>query len=362
MITISQEIPNFYPAYNESYIKFSTDFSENSKANINVGAYTFTIYPSPNGSYMFNLKHIVTALINDNKFRDNISFVNIGGVSDPSLYLSLTVEITAFSNSGSETITKDYTFTKAVKQAGDVNYSNPNQLLLPTPDGSNYHLKYFEGFPLDFGFRYVNSGDVITVTNKSTEQVATFNVTQTGSHRLIIDNASENWNNDNILAMPDLLNPLQIRVNGTLRNTLNLNKQPLKEGVYLKWFNSEGGYSYWLFNKFYKTDYSTDEIDRISTNNFTDIYSQKQGTTVISGKALDKSQTLKTQVNEIEFEHLKSIVSSPLVQMWTRQDPYSVGEWIDVKVISRGLSNNTKRYIKKVEVEIELPEQNSQFI
>jgi hypothetical protein len=34
-------------------------------------------------------------------------------------------------------------------------------------------------------------------------------------------------------------------------------------GIYLKWFNANGGYSYWLFDKFYSDTTSTKTIDEI---------------------------------------------------------------------------------------------------
>jgi hypothetical protein len=362
-ITITKEPTEFYPAYNESYILFSTDYTVDNRAFILVdNEYPFSIYPNQNGEYLFNLKHIASALINTNKFRDNIDYNSGWSYSDDSLFLSLSVSITVYGDSANESINKEYTFSKAVKQVGDINFSNPYQLLLPSNDGLNYNLKYFEGFPLDVGFRYINNAELISIRNERTEGV-TQNFIGTGSpFRLVIDTGLTNWNVANILKMPDLLNPLKIRVGGVERTSLNIDKQEMRNGIYLKWFNSDGGYSYWLFNRFFKSDYKSGEIDRVGVNNFNNIYNQNQDKTAITGKELEKSLTLKAQLSETEFNHVKSLISSPLVQMWSSQEPYQDGEWLDVKVTNRGLSNNSKQYIKQVEIDIEFPEQNTQFI
>jgi hypothetical protein len=40
-------------------------------------------------------------------------------------------------------------------------------------------------------------------------------------------------------------------------------KNGINCGIYLKWFNANGGYSYWLFDKFYSDTTSTKTIDEI---------------------------------------------------------------------------------------------------
>lgn len=362
-ITITKEPTDFYPAFNQSYIQFNTDFQINNQANIKIdNTYNFTIYPSPNGQYLFNLKHIVSSLINGNKFRDNVDLSSAWGISDGSLYLSVPVEITAFSDSSSETLNKTYTFYKGVKQVGDREFNNANQILLPSDDGLNFYVKYFEGFPLDFTLRYISSGDTVQIRNKNTEETTTLTATEDNPYRIVLDNGEFNLNTSNRLSIPDLENILEIKVNGALKNKLTLKKESLRDGTYLKWFNSDGSYSYWLFNRFYKDEYAASEVDRLGTNNFNNIYGQTQGNTAISGKELERGRSLKTQVNEVEFNHLKSLISSPLVQMWNTNNPYEISDWIDVKVISRKISNNSKRHVKQVDIEIELPEQNTQFI
>lgn len=365
MINITQQPTEFYPAYNDSFLKFTTSYGDDDRAVIKLDdTYQFTVFPYSDGNYLFNMREVVKAIVNTNQFKDEIDVSGAGwGYSDSSLHKEIEVSIMAYGDGTSEGTNSIYSFTKAAKQYGDKQFNNPYQLLLPSEDGINYHLTYFEGYPFEIPFRFLSSTDNITIYNQRTKQLSTqFTPAHAAAYRLYIDKGLSNWNSSGVLDIPDMMSRLDVRVNGVVKNTIELTKKADECGIYLKWFNGDGSYSYWLFHQWYKQDYSAREIDRIATNNFSNIYENTEGLSKITGKGGETSMKLKTTVTAHEKNQIESLFTSPKVQMWSEKSPYQDGEWVDVKVVSNGFTFNNKRTRNHINVEIELPERITQTL
>lgn len=359
MINFTQDITPNYPVHNDIFISFQPEFLENDRSviNINNGDFLFTIYPSNDGKYLFNLKSVAKSFFN-NKFKD---LVDMNGnnffLPDYNLLKEISIEITCYDGEGNEeTIEKTYTFNQSVKQYGDRNFTNTNQLLLPSKDGINYQLKYFEGYPIDIAFNYLNVGDEVLITNDRTEETIEFSVEENSGYRLYLDKGFAGLP----MNMPDMGNPLQIAINSDNVISIDVRKIASKCGVYLKWLNTEGAYSYWLFDKFFNETIEASEIDRVTTNNFSNIYSNSEGQSIITGKEAGKEMTIKTLVDENDYQHLKSLMTSPFVQLWSEQKPFQVGQWLNIKVTNRNIQYSNKRGKNKVSLDIELPEVQTQ--
>ena len=364
-ITISQSPIEFYPAYNDSFIKFNTSFIEDVRAVINLdNTYQFTIFPDNDGNYLFNMREVVKALINPNKFKDEVDISGASwGFSDTSLYIEVPVSITAYNATTTQSISVVYSFVKSVKQFGDKEFTNPYQLSVPSEDGINYKMTYFEGYPFELPFRYLSTTDSITIKNLRTEQVSqVFTPTQDAPYRLFIDKSTSTWNGIGVLEIPDMMSRLDILESGIVKTSIELTKKQNECGKYLKWFNADGSYSYWLFHQWYKQNYTGKEIDRVATNNFSNIYSNQEGLTKLSGKSGATGIQLKTIVTEAEKNNLVSLVTSPLVQLWSEETPYQDGRWINIKVTSNGFTYANKRTRNQVSIDIELPEVNTQTL
>ena len=363
MIHFNLQPTAFYPVFNDSYLSFLTDYTEDSRAVISVEGFQFTIYPDNEGNYLFNLREVAKAIVNTNRFRDSVGIPQGWTATDSELYKEITVDITAYGDGSSESTSAVYSFNKAVRQYGDELQTNPYQIMLPSKDGINYSLTYFEGFPLDITFRYVNSGTQLKLKNNRTNQVSQlFTPTLSGPYRLFIDKSLTNWQMGNVLDIPDMTNRVDVMVGTAVKTSLEITKHAARCGKYLKWFNADGSYSYWLFHQWYKQDHAGKEIDRISTNNFNNIYSNSQGLTTVMGKAGESGLKLKTLVTEEEKNHLISLITSPMVQMWSKEEPFSDGEWLDVKVVSNGFTYSNKKSRNQLSVDIELPEVNTQLL
>lgn len=377
MITFSQEPSGISPAYNDTYIIFNSNLNDDT-AYIRAGGNEFMIFPDLTGTYYFNLKKVVQTLINQNKFRDNTdtSLPNLWGFPDDSLYLSIDVIIIVKGDGVEESITRTYEFNKAVLQPG-VNENNNDYALLSANNGGNsYNVTYFEGYPFDLTLKKVeksngttNPDDSITYDNEIT--IRNINSGQfspalrpekLGAYRLVLDKGVRNMTSSGFLPMHDLLNKLDIRKDGVTKTSLNVKKVNNKCGVYLKWFNTEGGYSYWLFDEFFRESTKTTEGDFIGSNQFDLIYDNNVGNLMSTAKFGAKNMQLKTGADKNEVEQIRSLFMSPHVQLWTSQEAYVEGRWIDVSVTSNNFNYANKKAKNEVVVSIELPVLNSQTL
>ena len=197
------------------------------------------------------------------------------------------------------------------------------------------------------------------VKNLNTNVIAAgLTAASTNAFRLYIDKATSNWTTLAFLPLVDILNRLELKVNTVFKTNLNLKKvtglEACDKGIYLKWFNNHGGYSYWLFDEFYTTTVRARERFRIAANDFSNVGSLTNP--VLSGGFNAEERIMaKSQVDENEAYTVKDMFSSPSVQMWSSREPWVAGEWIDVNV-SGTFNVSTKKKINDISVAITLPE------
>ena len=178
-ISVSKEPTQYYPAYNDSYIIFSSDLADNNRAEIQVLPTSvfpnkFVIYPDSDGNYVFNLKEAAIVTFGNNRFRSSSSFEDVGYTTASyfqnkyNAYIDLGVTIEVFSDEDSETSVNSYRFARGIKQVGESIFDNQYQLLSYSSDGVNYYMTYFEGFPFNFDMLKVDDEDEIVIKNLNT--------------------------------------------------------------------------------------------------------------------------------------------------------------------------------------------------
>lgn len=362
-ITILKSPAGIYPAYNDSFIEFSSNLALNYKAEITVyPTFIFTrkfvVYPNQYGLYTFNLKEAVKVLFNQYTFQDANFDPSVWSKKAKELYLNQEILIEAISPSDSEQLTVFYEFYKAVKQIGQKVHSSPFQLLSSSADGINHSLTYFEGFPFHFDVQKVDfvDGKVLTVKNLNNgNESDEFPVTSTGAFRINVDRGEgRNWTSDNVLPLITGLNRLELYEDGVFKSNINIKKRKVCSGVYLKWFNSQGGFSHFLFEKFFVETIQGADAGFVGTgefNNTEDIV----GTVISIGKDASASMSIKTRFDAEEYELLKEIFTSPLVQIYTSFEANVAGRFIDVSV-SGTFSHGNKRLNSELILNVVLPE------
>lgn len=339
-ITILKEPSGIYPAYNDSFIEFTSSLAGNNRAEVTASPASlfpnvFTLFPSPEGKYLFNLKEVVKTVLNQGGFNDANFFSNAYFKSISGLYLLQSITVEVFSEGSSETFSKNYEFFKSVKQIDEVIFSNPFQLLNKSRNGVDFYLTYFEGFPFHFDIQRViaSAGKEITIKNKNTGLVsAAMNPDFTGAFRFNVDRSnSENWTSGGFLPLTNGLNNLEIYEDGEFRTNVFLKKKKPCSGIYLKWFNSEGGFSHWLFNEYGVEKVKGKDLDLIHSNTFANVGSFDSGFKSI-GKEASRTLRVKTRCDQNETRELKSLFYSPLIQLYTSRTPNEAGVFIDVRV------------------------------
>lgn len=138
---------------------------------------------------------------------------------------------------------------------------------------------------------------------------------------------------------------------------ITLHKVPYQCGVYLKWLNALGGYSYWLFENTYSIDRSTKQLGELDNDNAN--LEDSFGRTIQIGK---ESQDILKIVAEMltpqERTVVEGILDSPKIYLFTGK-PFSKNtnrDWIEVvlKTTSARLKN-PRQPLTTFTFDIELP-------
>jgi hypothetical protein len=370
MIRITNDLLPINPAYNDSIIEFETTATGTTSANISInstGDY-FTVY-GINNKYFFNFRNIASTLINQNNFKDTIipSLLISNIYDDETLSLSLPITI-SINNFSSETISKTYSFTKNVEQligySNKINSSNNIKLLLPTLNNIDYHLTYFEGYPNDFSIYGLTSGDTFNFKNNSTYNSSSVYTSSTSlPKRIFLSDGGNNELTTSFIGLSSTINKIELYVNDNFKSNIKIKRIDSKCGIYLKWFNDSGSYSYWLFDNVLTETLTTTTIDEI--NGTSDNLQNVSSTSQITGKKANKTLRLSTSFNDFDKEYLTSILTSPSVEMYIYSEPFQQSHknsFVGILINDGSTSFNNKTGNHRMNITIKLPSINTQTL
>lgn len=362
-ITITKQPSGIYPAYNDSFVQFTSDVAGNSRAEITalpteIFSKPFSVFPDLDGVYTFNLKEIAKTILNGKDFEDKNYFEDAFYKSISGLYLLQNITIEVFAGGTSETITNNYEFFKSVKQIEEVIFSNPFQILSNSKNGIDYNLTYFEGFPFAFDIQRVIHvlGKQITVKNVNTGLTSSVMTTnENGAFRFNVDKGDgSNWTASNFLPLMTGINKLEIYEDGIFKTNLALRKRTVCNGIYLKWFNADGGYNTFLFQEYFTEEIDAKDIDFVGANEFLNVGELDSSVKSI-GKQAARGLRIRAKLNASEIETIKSLYVSPLVQMYTSKLENVKGKFINVGIEGK-LNANNKLGNNEIVLNVVLPE------
>ena len=346
--------------YNNNIIEYratnTTKIVVNSTIEIN--GVTYELTPNLNGIFRFNFLQVAKAINNLNNFKDEIepdittSYI----YNDSSLFKELTAEIKIiFSDTTEETQTNVYSFFKSVEQIIRQKATRDNRLF-PLVINANKvsQLTYFEGYPYDIPF-YSDADREIKILNKNTQHEITVNVTK-GVNRLFVSDGKTNLSLENILALYVGFNELEFKIDNDIAFTVILKKVDAKCGVFIKWFNQAGGYSYWLFPNHTKAELKPKTIEDL-VYDFHNL-DNSQGNFLTTGKtAGEKLDILSQPLTKNEFYYLQNVFVSPKVELLAidRYLVTTLKDWVTVKVLDNKTVKRNKDISQYIPISIQLP-------
>lgn len=361
-ITFTKEPSGIYPAYNDSYVVFQSSLADNERAELSflpssIFTRVFLIYPDSAGNYVFNLKEIAKTIFNEDGFKDSNFFDDAYYKNIDGLYLLQSVTIEVFNSSGAkESLTKSYEFFKSLKQVEEEVYSNNYQLLSASNNGIDHYITYFEGFPFNVDIQRVTLDEVVKVVNaySSAETIDMVSI-GTSAFRLNIDRSDgDNWTASNFLPLITGLNNLEVFIDGNFKTNLYLKKKKVCKGIYLKWFNSDGGFSYYLFDKFFTEELKGKDIAFVESGEFLNV-GELNSTIRSIGKRTGRRYKISVKCDENEVKVLKSLYTSPFVQLYTSVNENVKGSFINVG-INGSFNYANKIFNNKFSINVVLPE------
>lgn len=359
-------------AYNNNVVRFASDNPEDAlTCDITIGAQTVTIYPTPDGDFYFNFKDYVIPIVNQTNFVDTVS-PNLNPVTPTTYtyigsgYNLLTVTYTIHLADDSDDVDGfDYTFLAGVEQIEtykkNVTQTGDNIVLLPLfPNTNNkYYCKYWEGYPFDISFlQWGELIDNLEITNNT--NLLDFEFIQKGNiTRLFFCDGSTDETINDLLPIALGLNEL-----AWSDKFVYVDKQDVCSGVYVKWFNQYGGYSYWLFPNIYQRSQNQKNIGELNTD-FEDLSDTFSQTTQIGMTAGEKLIVNSDKLTSEEFNLLKGILTSPKVYLFTGE-PFSQADsndWMEVKVTTtEQRTRNYKGQALDITLALELPDLYTQTL
>lgn len=357
MITITQDLPVSYPAFNDAFIKFTSNIGPNRAeiipSNTSIFPDPFIIFPSPSGEFVFNLKEIAKASFSNPEFNHGSGVLSGWGQSFADNKVTVSVTIKTYSGSTSDTISKAYTFYKSVVQIGES--LQDNYLLDHSLNGVDYRVKYWEGFPFDFQIKDLADSVGVTIKNKNSGNTSLpITSTLAGSMKVHMDIANTNWTSSNFSPLHSLRNNLEIYEAGVFKANLEVSKAEPCGGIYLRWFNTKGGYNYWLFDEFYRGDLKTKSIGSVATNSFLNAGSAP-APYVDFGKSGNRSFRLKTRVENYLIKTFEGLFESPNIEVYSSRSPFTLGSWTAIRM-DGSFSYQNKRDLTEYTLSIDLPD------
>lgn len=362
---------NFLFSHNNNVIEFSSDITDPIRdCIITVGTSIVTLYPRPDGTFYYNFKEVVSSLINTNNYTDDLNTdvsVSYFYTWSSRVYLDLDVTISInFTNDTSDQDTKDLKFILSAVNLRDYNSRFPytvgiNQinLMLPLVSGANntYYAKYFTGYPFDITvYRDENTSLDMDIDNLTNAQNIAYDSIEADFFRFVFSDGRTDTSIEDVFSLVDGLNNIRFTLSGSDDKFLNLEKEQGCSGVYLKWLNDSGGYSYWLFNNnasirgYKEKGYLNNDF-----NNLEDTTSQQ------ISLGLDSKDTLTVydrNINENQKNLIATILDSPKVYLFTGT-PFAqnnFNDWMEIKNKTRRYDlKQVKRDLFNISLSFELP-------
>lgn len=366
-------------AYNNQVIRFSSD-SENAILNATISGLGInaTIYPLPTGEFYFNFKEYIMAAINTKNFEDDLvtdlqpgdSLKFTYDVSD-GVYLEGPVLIKLnFIDASEESVIRNLHFLAGVEQLETYKKNetliseSDYAVLSPVKDRTNdtTYLKYWEGYPFEFSFHTIHPEDNFTLLNTTTAVEHEFKAKGKITSVYVSDGRTDVTLED-FISLTTGLNIILFKHNDVIQQPIiELIKNNAECGVYIKFLNKAGRWTYWLFSTYHfrtRTSKYMAELDN-DFENIEDTKSPVMQTGKISGDTL---RCAAERLYQNDKTLLEGITDSPKIYLFTgeRFSRSNHMDWVEMSVKSGTFTlMEPKKRIYSFYMEFDLPNRYTQ--
>lgn len=323
----------FLNAFNNNVVEFAEIGSQ--KAIIATSIGEFEITPFGN-DYYFNFKEVFKRIINKNLFSDKNHVYNSTPSNDGNLFVKETINYKTFDSSGVQIDSQDFIY-KVLKSVEQIDEESHNQIFSESIFEDEVVFDMYEGFPFDFGVHFFNpfTGDI--ELKRGSEIINKSLVSEEGVVRVSLIDENGNLTNPQLpgteVFQLNKQSEININVGGIKKAYVNYKKAC--QGVYLKWLNPQGAFSYYLFSDNAAVEESTKSLGVVNR----DFENIEDSETMAAELGLNAEQTIKIAepfADKRIFKKLLGLTKSPKVYLWTENG------FIEVYVQS-GVSYNLRR-------------------
>ena len=367
MITYTKTIPSdkLCLAYNNNILEFGTDSTlDIINAQVSINGIIVVLYPHPDKSFYLNLKQYITTFFQSTDNLDvDLSVIAFYDWTNK-VFLNTDINITInFVDLSTETSTFNTSWLSGYLQINSRAIIPNNELIVLTPQkvgSKEAFLKYWTGYPFDISaynpvVNYIYISNPAYLDNGFPD---TFLVT-----RLFF---SDGFNVS--LFLPDTeFYSLYIINESTTEIYFTLNIQQLTptcdNGFYIKWINSLGGYSYWLFENWEQNSQYKD-LGEIK-NNYSNLEDTLSKSIQIGKTSVNKVTATTDTINENDLSILNDLFDSPKIYQFigTRNEINNFNDWTEISLNTTTIpKNKTKFNLSNLQLTFELPTNDTRTI
>jgi hypothetical protein len=338
---------DYLAGYNSTVVKWSTTTIKTIKTGeiwFN-GTLKFVDLIPLNNVVEFDCYEVIKTLFGS--FDDFISYQTSDTIKyDGNLFNLHSVKLVVnYTDNTSENVDITGKFTRAVRQHTDMSngmfyftgagaYPPFANLLMKAPSKKDFftqRIRIFKGYPIDISFIgptannylvFILYNNTMGLTGYDNYTITVPSGSRTNKHvqRIIL---SDGLNLHSLLAAHPAITKGYFQIDhrvsnvGALTNLYSFAFDIVDEcGVYIKWLNSCGGWSYWLFNKNTRNLISTKAKGTISSNAGQLGYAADEKN--IGFDSEEKLQVVTQGVEKWELEQLLDIATSPCVYLYLK--------------------------------------------
>lgn len=390
-------------AFNNNVLRFHSTVTTKTVAYavITFNTYTRRLFPSPLGWFYFNMKDWVLSLMQSNDFADDLNVSLLPG--DPASHIydwtnrvlvqgKFHFEI-FYTDTTTDVQERDWTWLSAYYNLEDWKLSSTpfNEPVFPVTSMFALHpenifgnkqpyAKMWRGYPFDLTCYTPDTDTIAAFLNGDTFDPDT----GTGIYAFALGTGNKvnrfvfsNGANDN-----DITQETLTMISGKINNLILLvgdlsgegevfdvqewlfayDAEPC-HGVYFKFINSMGGWSYWLFTPGKRTR-TTKDLGELE-NDFNDVQDTISPTVSIGVEAYDTLEVFSDTVDKNEMLLLAELMESPKIYLFTGHPgvPSNYLNWIEVNLQNKNaVIRQAKNKQNQLTWQFKLPPRNTRTL